>query len=195
MSTCQFFFSHFQFILCFPCLAFLQHIYQKWNERLFAEMLDAYKTGRWGRDPVPGWYEGELGFFDNYVIPLAKKLKDCGVFGVSSDEVSAVLCGGFVLAISFTAPFGFSYLTYLSYFPHFLYPYLKLTSLKQYLNYALENRREWASKGEECVKKMVMKYGAVVAPVPPSVPKTPESPSSSSSKEESTLGAGSPAAA
>ena len=27
-----------------------------------------------------------MGFFDNYIIPLAKKLKDCGVFGVSSDE-------------------------------------------------------------------------------------------------------------
>jgi hypothetical protein len=27
-----------------------------------------------------------LWFFDNYVIPLAKNLKDCGVFGVSSDE-------------------------------------------------------------------------------------------------------------
>jgi hypothetical protein len=26
------------------------------------------------------------GFFDNYIIPLAKKLKDCNVFGVSSDE-------------------------------------------------------------------------------------------------------------
>jgi len=31
-------------------------------------------------------YAGEIGFFDNYVIPLAKKLKECGVFGVSSDE-------------------------------------------------------------------------------------------------------------
>jgi len=31
-------------------------------------------------------YKGEIGFFDNYIIPLAKKLKDCGVFGVSSDE-------------------------------------------------------------------------------------------------------------
>lgn len=30
--------------------------------------------------------QGELGFFDFYIIPLAKKLKDCGVFGVSSDE-------------------------------------------------------------------------------------------------------------
>ena len=30
--------------------------------------------------------QGELGFFDFYIIPLAKKLKNCGVFGVSSDE-------------------------------------------------------------------------------------------------------------
>ena len=27
-----------------------------------------------------------VGFFDFYIIPLAKKLKDCGVFGVASDE-------------------------------------------------------------------------------------------------------------
>lgn len=92
------------------------HVYQKWNERLYVEMLQAHKTGRWDRDPTPGWYEGELGFFDNYIIPLAKKLKECGVFGVSSDE---------------------------------------------YLNYALENRREWASKGEDVVKMMALKYGAV----------------------------------
>jgi hypothetical protein len=32
------------------------------------------------------WYEGEIGFFDFYIIPLAKKLADCGVFGVSSGE-------------------------------------------------------------------------------------------------------------
>jgi hypothetical protein len=30
--------------------------------------------------------EGEIGFFDFYFIPLAKKLNECGVFGVSSDE-------------------------------------------------------------------------------------------------------------
>ena len=39
-----------------------------------------------GSDPSTFWYNGELGFFDNYIIPLAKKLKECGVFGVSSDE-------------------------------------------------------------------------------------------------------------
>jgi hypothetical protein len=86
------------------------HIYQKWNERLFNENYLAYKAGRSPKDPSGGWYQGELGFFDNYIIPLAKKLQDCGVFGVSSDE---------------------------------------------YLNYALENRREWATKGEEVVQKMM----------------------------------------
>lgn len=28
-----------------------------------------------------------MDFFDNYVIPMAQKLKDCGIFGVSSDEL------------------------------------------------------------------------------------------------------------
>lgn len=37
-------------------------------------------------DPSANWVTGEIGFFDFYVIPLAKKLKDCQVFGVSSDE-------------------------------------------------------------------------------------------------------------
>ena len=42
--------------------------------------------GRLDKDPSGGWYQGELGFFDFYIIPLAKKLFTCGVFGVSSDE-------------------------------------------------------------------------------------------------------------
>lgn len=63
------------------------HVYQKWNERLFKEMYLAYKAGRGGdKDPTDGWYKGEIWFFDNYVIPLAQKLKECGVFGVSSAE-------------------------------------------------------------------------------------------------------------
>jgi class 3 adenylate cyclase len=92
----------------------MQHwqIFCKWNERLFKEMYDAYNNGRSDKDPSLGWYQGELGFFDNYIIPLARKLKDCGVFGVSSDE---------------------------------------------YLNYALENRREWSARGEDVVKKMIQK--------------------------------------
>lgn len=63
------------------------HVYQKWNRRLFEEMYRAYRNGRAGdRDPSDGWYKGELWFYDNYIIPLANKLKECGVFGVASDE-------------------------------------------------------------------------------------------------------------
>jgi len=52
------------------------HIYRKWNRRLFIEMLQAYRAGRMGADPATFWYKGELGFFDNYIIPLSKKLKE-----------------------------------------------------------------------------------------------------------------------
>jgi 3'5'-cyclic nucleotide phosphodiesterase len=66
----------------------MQHftIYQKWNQNLLTEMYDAYLVGRTSKNPLEGWYEGELWFFDNYVIPLAQKLRECGVFGVSCDE-------------------------------------------------------------------------------------------------------------
>ena len=62
------------------------HIYRKWNERFFRECYKAYKDGRAESDPSKAWYRGELGFFDFYIIPLAKKLNECGVFGVSSAE-------------------------------------------------------------------------------------------------------------
>jgi len=62
------------------------HIYRKWNERFFLECYKAWKEGRAEKSPVDGWYAGEIGFFNFYIIPLARKLKDCGVFGVSSDE-------------------------------------------------------------------------------------------------------------
>lgn len=62
------------------------HVYLKWNERLFREMYLAFQDGRGEKDPSKFWYQGEIAFFDHYIIPLAKKLSDCGVFGVSSDE-------------------------------------------------------------------------------------------------------------
>jgi hypothetical protein len=62
------------------------HVYKKWNGRLFEELYRAYKEGRSEKDPAEDWYQGEIGFFDFYIIPLAKKLKNCGVFGVSSEE-------------------------------------------------------------------------------------------------------------
>lgn len=66
-------------------------------------------TGRTDQDPTVDWYESELRFFDFCVIPLAQKLKECGVFGVSSHE---------------------------------------------YLNYAMNNRKEWESTGREIVAEM-----------------------------------------
>ena len=62
------------------------HVFRKWNQSLFEEMYEAYRSGRAEKNPADFWYQGEIGFFDFYIIPLAKKLKDCGVFGVSSDE-------------------------------------------------------------------------------------------------------------
>ncbi|CAB9497986.1 Receptor-type guanylate cyclase gcy [Seminavis robusta] len=66
----------------------MQHwnVYRKWNENFFFECYGAYKAGRAESDPSVNWYKGEIGFFDFYIIPLAKKLKECGVFGVSSGE-------------------------------------------------------------------------------------------------------------
>jgi hypothetical protein len=62
------------------------HIYRRWNERFFKECYQAYMNGRADSDPATNWYKGEISFFDFYIIPLAKKLQSCGVFGVSSDE-------------------------------------------------------------------------------------------------------------
>jgi hypothetical protein len=66
----------------------MQHfqVFKKWNERLFYEVYSAFDSGRAESDPSEKWYEGEIGFFDFYIIPLAKKLGACGVFGVASDE-------------------------------------------------------------------------------------------------------------
>jgi class 3 adenylate cyclase len=93
----------------------MQHwqIYQKWNERLFQEMYTAFTQGRSKQNPAETWYKGELGFFDYYIIPLASKLSDCGVFGVSSDE---------------------------------------------FLNYALDNRKQWELEGQQVVEILVEKY-------------------------------------
>jgi len=66
----------------------MQHwdVYKRWNEHFFFELYSTYRKGRAANDPSLNWYEGEIGFFDFYIIPLAKKLDTCGVFGVSSHE-------------------------------------------------------------------------------------------------------------
>jgi hypothetical protein len=85
------------------------HIYRKWNECLYFECYDAYRNGHSVIDPTDSWYQNELDFFDLIVIPLARKLKQCGIFGVSGVE---------------------------------------------YLQYAMSNRSEWQTKGQQSVAAM-----------------------------------------
>jgi len=86
------------------------HVYRKWNGRLFQEMYKAFGNQRADVNPADEWYQGEIDFFDFNVIPLAQKLKDCGVFGVAGDEL---------------------------------------------LNYAQQNRQEWARDGKKAVQTML----------------------------------------
>lgn len=58
----------------------------QWNEKLFFEARKAFDGGRIDKDPASSWYQGELGFFDHWIIPLAERLKDCCAFGVASSE-------------------------------------------------------------------------------------------------------------
>jgi hypothetical protein len=60
----------------------MQHwtIYRRWNEKLFDEMRVAFESGRASFDPPKHWYRGELAFFDNYVIPLGKRLHQSRVY-------------------------------------------------------------------------------------------------------------------
>eukprot|EP00978_Attheya_sp_CCMP212_P048792 scaffold575356_cov102-Attheya_sp.AAC.1 len=66
----------------------MQHwlTFVKWNERLYREVWSAYASGRTDTDSTLGWYEGQISFFDGYIIPLATKLKDSGVFGSAGAE-------------------------------------------------------------------------------------------------------------
>jgi len=98
----------------FSFLLAVRHNHSR-NEKLFHELYKAHLESRATFDPSQGdtWYEGELGFFDFHIVPLAKELKECGVFGVASGE---------------------------------------------YLNYAMANRAEFASKGEETVRRYMERY-------------------------------------
>ena len=60
--------------------------YLKWSEKIFEEMYQAFHCGRAERDPAKSWYVGELAFFDRFVVPLASRLQQTGVLGLSGDE-------------------------------------------------------------------------------------------------------------
>jgi hypothetical protein len=53
---------------------------EKWSSKLFLEVKSAHEAGR-GDDPEPGWYENQIGFLESYLIPIARRLHDTGVFG------------------------------------------------------------------------------------------------------------------
>lgn len=55
--------------------------YCTWNQRLFFEMTAAWQYGRSENEPGADWYNGEIGFFKGWVVPLAEKLKSLGIFG------------------------------------------------------------------------------------------------------------------
>jgi len=63
------------------------HTYQRFNKRLFEERYVAWLNGHLQTDPSVDWYRGEIWFFDNYIVPMAEKLYQCGVFGVSYHEL------------------------------------------------------------------------------------------------------------
>eukprot|EP00980_Cylindrotheca_fusiformis_P019950 scaffold7025_cov123-Cylindrotheca_fusiformis.AAC.9 len=52
----------------------------KWSNRLFMELRKAFVEGR-GFDPTDGWYKNQIGFLEAYLLPLARRLDDTGVFG------------------------------------------------------------------------------------------------------------------
>jgi hypothetical protein len=62
------------------------HVFCRWNEKLFSEQYKSFCAGCIDKNPGEDWYMEQLTFFDDYVLPLANNLKECGGFGVSSDE-------------------------------------------------------------------------------------------------------------
>lgn len=56
-------------------------VFVKWNKNLYDELWAANVANR-GFDPSTNWYEGQISFFDNYVIPLCTRINECGLFGV-----------------------------------------------------------------------------------------------------------------
>jgi hypothetical protein len=60
----------------------------KWSNRLFLELRKAYVEGR-GECPQNGWFTNQISFIDAYLLPLARKLDDTGVFGDVKGSVFA----------------------------------------------------------------------------------------------------------
>lgn len=64
------------------------NVFTKWNKRLFEEMSLAYSKGKQmgQKDPADFWYQGEILFFDETVIPMCTRLNESGAFGDDAEE-------------------------------------------------------------------------------------------------------------
>ncbi|GAX25071.1 hypothetical protein FisN_10Lh267 [Fistulifera solaris] len=57
----------------------------KFSNRLYMELRTAYVKKR-GTDPETRWFENQIGFLESYLLPLAHRLDDTGVFGERNGE-------------------------------------------------------------------------------------------------------------
>jgi hypothetical protein len=44
-----------------------------------------------GFDPQEKWFENQIGFLESYLLPLARRLEDTGVFGEDTGQMFAVI--------------------------------------------------------------------------------------------------------
>mmetsp|Transcript_18910 Transcript_18910/g.31277 ORF Transcript_18910/g.31277 Transcript_18910/m.31277 type:complete len:811 (+) Transcript_18910:114-2546(+) len=63
---------------------------EKWSGRLFYELKSVCDTGR-GEDPQSNWFENQITFLESYILPLARRLDDMGVFGDSIGPMFATI--------------------------------------------------------------------------------------------------------
>ena len=52
------------------------------------ELRRAYTADR-GSDPKEKWFENQIGFLESYLLPLARRLEDTGVFGENLGQIFA----------------------------------------------------------------------------------------------------------
>jgi 3'5'-cyclic nucleotide phosphodiesterase len=58
---------------------------RKWSGKLYLELRRAFVQGK-GIDPRLRWYENQIGFLESYLLPLARRLEDTGVFGFDEGQ-------------------------------------------------------------------------------------------------------------
>ena len=60
----------------------------KWSSRLYREQKASAVVAR-GDDPEASWFEGQIVFMDIYIMPLARKLAEPGIFDDETGKLFA----------------------------------------------------------------------------------------------------------